>query len=115
MNILQKLGLVTQELLEILENEQQENREYVIEQITNKLLERDNLLAELNRPFNDQEKLIVEQIMLKDRIISEKMALIFQDVKNDIIVLKKQKSSNIGYNNPYEKSSFDGMFFDKKK
>lgn len=114
MNDLQKLEVISQQLLDLVQHEQIENRDVLIEEITKKLDVRDVLLASLNRPFNDEEKIIGERIIKQNEIISKKLAFIFDDIKKDIISLKKQKNSNNRYINPYTNIS-DGMFFDKKK
>lgn len=115
MEILQKLESLTQELLELVQDERNRDRDNLIEEITEKIEQRDTLIVQLSKPFDDNTKLVVERIMKQDEQIKEQLAVILLSVKKDIALLKKQKLQNKGYANPYESLANDGMFFDKKK
>lgn len=115
MEILRKLESITQELFDLLQVNNDSDRDKLIEEITTMVEQRDSLIVQLPTPFNVEEKKVVEKIMKQDEFIKEQMAIIFKLVKKDIALLKQQKLLNKGYNNPYQSLNNDGMFFDKKK
>jgi flagellar protein FliT len=117
MSIVRQLFDVTSKLHDLLSSGiiQQEQRDEVIEKIEQLLSERDVMFPLLKGPFSEEDKLIGKEIIELNSVIDEKLPLLKAEILKDINKVKKSKSSNEKYTNPYKNVSFDGMFFDKKK
>ncbi|WP_226037147.1 hypothetical protein [Aquibacillus saliphilus] len=117
MNRMDSFYQVTMELHKLVtENSASEKRTETITTINNLLDKRQQLLNEIKPPYTDKEKEIGQQLLLRNKEIEQKLDEIFNQVKTDMGTLKKKKSSNTKYTNPYQNlSNFDGMFLDHKK
>ncbi|MBM7661581.1 flagellar protein FliT [Bacillus mesophilus] len=116
MSQVQEIYDLTTRLYELLKVEgTNEERDVVIPEVDLLLIKRQELLDQLKDPFSDEEKLMGQEIIEMNRVIDEKMVHLKSTIQADINKLKKQKSSNEKYTNPYKNVSLDGTFFDKKK
>ncbi|RCW67088.1 flagellar protein FliT [Saliterribacillus persicus] len=111
-----KLYKLTNSLIEEAEKAtSSEDREEVIEKINTLLDEREVLLKEIKAPFSEEETKKGQEIIELDGRLQKMLAIIFFDLKKEMRSVKKQKSSNEKYVNPYQKlSGHDGMFMDSK-
>jgi flagellar protein FliT len=116
-NALNKVYEVTEQLFQLISQPVvKEERDECIEKISSLLEKRDQLLSDVHPPFAINEKQLVEQIVNWNEVITKKFVEIKQQIQQDIIQLKKNKTFNQQYVNPYQSiSTSDGMFYDKRK
>ncbi|SDC58348.1 flagellar protein FliT [Pelagirhabdus alkalitolerans] len=92
------------------------DRDIVIEQIQDKLTQRQKVIDQLKTPQTDDDKKLGQDILKKDRVIQEKVQELLLDVKKDMNKHKKHKNTSTKYLNPYQHVSVkDGSYWDKKK
>lgn len=92
------------------------DRDVVIEQIQDKLSQRQKILDQLTPPETKEDKALGQAILEKDKIIQEKVQTLLLDVEKDMNKHKKHKSTSNKYLNPYQHVSVkDGSYWDKKK
>jgi flagellar protein FliT len=108
---------VTEQLFQLVSQPvTKDNRDECIQQITSLLEKREQLLTDVHPPFATNEKQLFQQIIDWNEVITTKFVEIKQHIQHDMIQLKKTKSSNQQYVNPYQNvSATDGMFYDKRK
>jgi len=108
---------ITEKLLNLVEKPvDQDHREDVIKQITSLLEERQQFIDRSEKPKNEKEKQLGEQISKWNKTIIEKLNELKSQVQQDMVNLKKTKVSTKQYSNPYQDVSVsDGMFYDKRK
>lgn len=95
---------------------QSKDRETVIKQVNALIEQRGDLLQDVIPPFTEKEKKIGEEIVFFNEHIQKQMHVLFDELREEMKQVKKQKKSNRTYTNPYEKmGSVDGMFMDSKK
>ncbi|GGF31335.1 hypothetical protein GCM10010954_33160 [Halobacillus andaensis] len=93
-----------------------DNRARVIQNVQRLLAVRSELLPELSQPEDEEEKARVERVKSLDKDIQQMLDLLFGGLKREMRNVKRQKSSNQKYTNPYQSlSAYDGMFMDRKK
>lgn len=108
---------VTVELNRLLEQPMEvKDREKLIEQTEALISKRELILQDVKEPYTDEERVIGRKLIPLEKNIQQKVKLLFMNLKNEMRSVKKQKSSNQKYINPYKNASnFDGTFLDKKK
>ncbi|WP_078431742.1 hypothetical protein [Metabacillus halosaccharovorans] len=108
---------ITEKLLNLVEKPvDPDHREDVIKQITSLLEERQQFIDRSEKPKNEKEKQLGEQISKWNKTIIEKLIELKSQVQQDMVNLKKTKVSTKQYSNPYQDVSVsDGMFYDKRK
>ncbi|MEH7384258.1 hypothetical protein V7147_02415 [Bacillus sp. JJ1521] len=110
-----QLYILTEKLLLHLEQQpDQEKREEYIEKIMELLEKRDLALTKIVQPSNLEDKRIGEKIVEMDKVIKQKLTVLFTEIKQDILTLNKSKEPQKKYRNPYESYNLDGSFFDKR-
>lgn len=93
-----------------------DNRTEVIQKVQQLLTVRSKLLPQLPHPENEEEKAKVAKVKNLDVDINQKLEILFNGLKEEMRNMKRQKSSNQKYTNPYQSvASYDGMFMDRKK
>ncbi|MFC7063344.1 flagellar protein FliT [Halobacillus seohaensis] len=93
-----------------------DNREQVIVDVQQLLDQRSDLINQLPQPETESEKSTVQRVMELDLDINQKLEFLFDGLKGELRNMRKQKSSNQRYTNPYQSvASYDGMFMDRKK
>ncbi|MBO1511728.1 flagellar protein FliT [Metabacillus bambusae] len=116
MNAVKQVYDMTKELVDISTNEiEKEDRENVINNITELLEQRDLLIKEMKPPFTQNEKKLGQQIILWNEQLSASFVEIKKRVQVDIAQLKKTRTSTNKYINPYQNTTIDGMYYDKRK
>lgn len=113
----QKVHTITEQLLQLVAKPVvKDQRDELIDQITSLLEKREQLLPGVQAPFSEEDKLFSQQIIDWNQVITAKFTDIKQQIQLDMIQLKKSKSSNQQYINPYQSvSTSDGRFYDKRK
>lgn len=92
------------------------DREQVIEEAEGLLAERELILEEVKAPYTEAEIEIGRKLIPIDKQMQQRLNLLFTSLKVEMRSVKKQKSTNQKYINPYKNSSnFDGTFLDQKK
>ena len=91
------------------------DREAYIEEIQRLLDERQRLIEQLPKPVNGKETIIGEEIIRDDRLIQEMLGAMFDEIKNDVHQLQRQKRMRNRYVHPYSNGTADGMCLDKRK
>lgn len=106
----------TIQMKDLLEKSSAKTRDADIEQL-NALIElRGKQLEQLTPPYNEEEKKLGQELIPINDRVQELMQSIFSELKKEIRQVKKQKSSNQKYINPYKNVQvMDGMYLDKKK
>src|SRR5699024_2835237 len=79
------------------------DRETVIKHVNALIKQRGELLQAITPPFTEKEKKIGEEIVLLKEHIQKQMHVLFDEVREEMKQVKKQKKSNRTYTNPYEK------------
>jgi len=117
MNQVQTLHEVTSELYDLVHiPPSSDEREEVIEKVNELLDQREKLLDGMEGPYSDDEKRLGKEILHMNETIQVQVQSLMKQVKMDMANVKKQKTTNQKYTNPYQNlNNFDGMFLDKKK
>src|SRR5690625_48633 len=115
-NRLQNIYDITTNMLKLLNSLDNNNREYIIQEITELIEKRDLMVKEVKPPYSDEELIIGKRVTKLNNTIQAKMDTLFNQVKQDIIQLKQNKSSNLSYINPYGQiKTTDGLYLDSKQ
>jgi flagellar protein FliT len=105
---------LTNDLLQLVQSFNEENRDDVINQIEELLEKRQDILQQIKPPFSNEENALGQEIVKMNRTLDTKLILISNEVQRDMNGLNKKKVSAKKYTNPYESVNFDGMFYDKR-
>ncbi|MFJ7752893.1 flagellar protein FliT [Peribacillus muralis] len=105
---------LTAELLAVLEDMTNAEREDKIRNITELIDRRDEVLAQIKPPFTAVEQQLGRRTMLLNQQVDSLLMLQKQEIQRDIQEINKKKKSSNKYTNPYESLSIDGMFYDKR-
>lgn len=102
-------------LVNLLENEQEMDRDGKIATIERLLDERDKVMGGITAPFSDEEQeLGAKTIQLNEKLASllaREKVFIQKDMKD----LQHKRESSNKYTNPYESmSALDGIYYDKR-
>ena len=113
----EKVHALTEQLFQLVSQSfGKDQRDDRIEKINSLIEQRELILPDIHPPFSIKEKELFQQVVQWNEVIVKKMAEIKQLIQQDMIQLKKTKTSNQQYVNPYQNiSTSDGMFYDKRK
>ena len=115
MNPVKEFYELTIQIIELMENSGEQDRDSKIEKIEGMLQKREALMVEIKPPFSSEEnelgKKIIELNKKLEGLMETEKVLIQKDIKD----LNIKKQSNKKYTNPYQSLSTDGMFYDRKK
>ncbi|RFU63939.1 flagellar protein FliT [Peribacillus glennii] len=115
MSPLRRFYETTLELIDLLEGNEQRERDEKIVLIEELLSLRDQLIKSIHPPYTEEEKeLGLQLIALNNKLnilLTGEKAAIQKDIKQ----LSVKKESTSKYINPYQSFSTDGMFYDKRK
>ena len=114
MKSIQAFQNVTNELIELLQQEKSD-RDERIEKIQSLLNQREELLKSIQPPFSPQEKELGKQLVEQDQLVKQLMGKQKIDIMQDMKSARMKKQSNQKYTNPYESIGVDGVFFDKNR
>lgn len=114
---IQQVYSITEQLFHLLTKPvDKDQREDHINKITELLDEREQHILQVKAPFSADEKKLFNQVVAWNETIEKKFVVLKQQIQQDMVQLKKSKSSNQQYTNPYQHvSTSDGMFYDKRK
>lgn len=117
MSSIQDVYQITEQLVQLVENPiPKDNRDDFIEKITLLLSEREYVMAGVEKPVTGKEKELANKINSWNETIIENFKMIQKQIQQDMMQLKKTKTSNNQYTNPYQQLSVsDGMYYDKRK
>jgi len=105
----------TKEMLTILQNAREKERENTIDQLNGLIEERDTVIAKIKGPYTEEELKIGQEIVMLNEQIKINMDQLYSDVKSDLKKVKLQKERNRSYINPYGQiKTTDGMYLDTK-
>lgn len=91
------------------------DREAYIEKIEHLLEERQRYMQQLPEEFDGEETAIGKTTVDIDRSVQRMLAIVFDQIKEDVDQFQRHKVTNERYVHPYRKGSADGMFLDKRK
>ena len=93
-----------------------DQRQERIADINRLLAERDPLLSQVVPPFTEEEKETGRELLLMNQAIQQKLLLLENEIKQNLIQVKKQKKTKQQYQHTYQGlAGSDGMFLDHKK
>ncbi|MFP7492360.1 flagellar protein FliT [Terribacillus sp. 179-K 1B1 HS] len=93
-----------------------ENREEVVNSLTDLMGIRSEQMEALKPPFSAEEQELGKALLPLNERISKHVQQIFDQLKIDIRTIKKQQQSGTKYINPYASmQTLDGRFLDKRK
>ncbi|MEK5206265.1 hypothetical protein [Psychrobacillus sp. FSL H8-0510] len=107
--------IVTEQLIHILDEREEEKRDAIISQIEELLNKRDEFQQSIQQPFTDEEKTFGQALLSLEKILQVKLKVYMKDIRLDISDQQKKKVSVHAYMDPYAKVFRDGTFYDKKK
>ncbi|MFQ3545358.1 flagellar protein FliT [Halobacillus rhizosphaerae] len=92
------------------------NRDDLLKKVNQILDEREYLVKELPQASTREERQLIDQVLQKEPQLEQRLDRLFKDLKAAMRTMKKKKSSNQRYTNPYQSvSSYDGKFMDHRK
>lgn len=106
---------VTEQLVRILDEREEEKRDAIIAQIEELLNQRDVLQPSIQEPFTEEEKTFGQALLSLEKILQAKLKVYMKDISIDISDQQKKKVSVHAYMDPYNQVFRDGTFYDKKK
>ncbi|WP_051475451.1 flagellar protein FliT [Metabacillus halosaccharovorans] len=116
MSIIKRVYSLTKELYTLTKNpSDKEKRDEVIDKLTSLLDEREELIQEIKPPYLKEDEPYIKGILGMNKQIDKQLISIQKQVQFDRAQLKKTKESTNHYINPYQHTSTDGMFYDKRK
>jgi flagellar protein FliT len=92
-----------------------EDREPYIERLNELLEQRQVIMDKMPESYSTEEQRMGRMIVKLNDTIEPLLTLQFDQIKQNLTLMKKKKEKNVQYTNPYQSVSSDGMFFDKKK
>ena len=106
---------VTEQLVRLLDEREEEKRDGVIELLNDLLNRRDELQPSIREPFTEEEMAFGQELLPLERILQAKLKAYMKDIRLDISEQQKKKVSIHAYMDPYNQVFRDGTFYDKKK
>ncbi|HET7626960.1 MAG TPA: hypothetical protein VFK44_01110 [Bacillales bacterium] len=111
-----KLFVTTKKLYEHLKKGMpKENREAFISGIDELLDERQK---EIDRCSENPDSRLFEwkdELLAYDRAIQDQLGKMFQDIRDELVQVRRKKATSRRYSRPYEGGGADGMFLDQRK
>ena len=107
--------MATLSLLNVLDQRAEELRDATIEHVEKLLTERELLQPSIQAPFSKEEHEFGKELILLEKELQIKLALLSKDIRLDISGHQKKMDSSNAYMDPYSQVFRDGTFYDKKK
>ena len=107
--------VATKSLLTVLDRREEDQRDATIEHVETMLTERDQLQPSIQPPFSKEEHEYGKDLILLEKELQIKLALLSKDIRLDISEHQKKMDSSNAYMDPYSQVFRDGTFYDKKK
>ena len=105
----------TKSLLTVLDKRAEDQRDSTIQHVEMFLTERDQLQSSIQPPFSKEEHEFGKDLILLEKELQIKLALLSKDIRLDITGHQKKMDSSTAYTDPYSQVFRDGTFYDKKK
>ncbi|MFJ5964431.1 flagellar protein FliT [Bacillus sp. NPDC093026] len=113
MNVVDQLyGQTLKMAAEIESNPQSET---LVEDFDAFLIERDELMRDIQHELSLQEKEKIKEIIQTDQKMAKQLTEIQKGIKADIQAIQRKKSKQMNYQNPYQPITSDGVYYDKRK
>lgn len=117
LELLLKIDQINNDLLNHLKNdlpkEDDEKSEY-IKGVDLLIGVRERLIKDVKKAQTDQEKQLGDKIIKDNELINELLSQKSQQLKREINQFNMKKKNNQQYDNPYQDTTIDGIFIDKK-
>ncbi|MFJ5672316.1 flagellar protein FliT [Bacillus safensis] len=97
---------------EIAENPQSDT---LVEDFDAFLIERDELMRDIQYELTDQEKEKIREIIQTDQQMAQQLTVIQNGIKADIQAIQRKKTKQLNYQNQYQSITSDGVYYDKRK
>ncbi|MGE8206915.1 flagellar protein FliT [Heyndrickxia sp. NPDC080065] len=115
MTPIQECFKLTEEMIEVLQATNEEERDVTIEKVENFLERREKLLEYIKPPFSEEEQLLGDRLVLLGKQLDVLLMNLKQEIQKDMNGLNQKKKSLNQYANPYSNLQNDGYFYDKRK
>lgn len=107
--------IATMSMLTVLDQREEDQRDATIEHVEKSLTERDQLQPFIQPPFSKEEHEFGKELILLEKELQIKLALLSKDIRLDISGSQKKMDSSNAYTDPYSQVFRDGTFYDKTK
>lgn len=116
MSNVEKVYHITKNMVTLLQQSDEANREELMQQMEKLISKRALLLRDLKEPATDEEHRIGEKIIQLNKYIEKEMKQIFTNIKVDMKQVQQHKESNVSYIDPYRNvQTTGGMYLDSKQ
>lgn len=117
MNTLMELFSITKKLYDHVQTPlpQGDDRDAYLEEISELLKRRQELISDVGAPQTEQEKRIARTLIDFNEKLTRRLTVIQGEIGQDLNRIKQKKSTGRQYENPYSGRTSDGVFFDSKK
>lgn len=106
---------VTENLLMLTKEKNEEKRDETIEKIDQLLDVRDQLQRQMQAPFTDEEKVLGEELIVLEAKLQHELKFYMESIRQEISVSKSKGSHMKSYVNPYQSLARDGAYYDTKQ
>ncbi|EMI12790.1 flagellar protein [Bacillus stratosphericus LAMA 585] len=89
--------------------------ETLVEDFDAFLVERDELMRDIQHELSVQEKEKIKEIIQTDQLMAKQLTEIQNGIKADIQAIQRKKTKQLNYQNPYQPMTSDGVYYDKRK
>ena len=89
--------------------------ETLVEDFDAFLVERDELMRDIQHELSVQEKEKIKEIIQTDQLMAKQLTEIQNGIKADIQAIQRKKTKQLNYQNPYQPTTSDGVYYDKRK
>lgn len=96
-------------------NRDQSASETLVEDFDAFLVERDELMRDIQHELSVQEKEKIKEIIQTDQLMAKQLTEIQNGIKADIQAIQRKKTKQLNYQNPYQPMTSDGVYYDKRK
>ncbi|NPC94305.1 flagellar protein FliT [Bacillus sp. WMMC1349] len=87
----------------------------LLQRIEDYLEKREGLIDEIKPPLSHEEKLQLEQVVKMEPLIMTELKRLKEDIKKELIQVKKKRALHQTYLTPYQNVTIDGTYYDKRK
>lgn len=107
---------LTKELYNLLLGQGTNEREVLIEEVNRLMDERENVMKQLQPPYNKEEMVLGQDILKMNEQIEHALNKLFTELKRDMSLVKKRKATTKKYMNPYgDLPTAEGVYLDFKE
>ena len=114
MAAVQSYCTATAQLIQLLEQKLEPDRDSRIGQIEKLLEEREQAAKQFSPPFSPEEEQLGRLALMQDAKLKALLQQEKNEIQKDLNQLNKKKLSSDKYVNPYQNTITDGMFYDKR-